>query len=357
VKLFNGREDHSSLPASVALGLVNRDDRLAWCTGTFISDDLVVTASHCLAPEIKEIYYAATTEAVKSGAGTLASEWIPNPGHIKGKDGVPQDYGVVRFPKGSFSGQAASLATTSPSKGETVSVVGYGYSEFKGFNELQGMGKRMVGTAVLGDVGEAIQWSAKPGDTSTAMNLPGDSGGPVYNSQGELAGIISHRELDTDMDSGQWVEMRAYAANLTTSQAASFILSHRTGGSPGGDAAPGNTPDNNSSGGANPGGESVGGYSCEQQKAWGKCGEPWMQPVCDSVCGRPGSGSGGDIATGNEASGNPVPSNEDSGNPAPSTSPGVPGVGGYSCEQQKAWGKCGEPWMRPVCDDVCASGG
>lgn len=29
---------------------------------------------------------------------------------------------------------------------------------------------------------------------------------------------------------------------------------------------------------------SVGGYTCEQQKDWGKCHESWMHPVCDSVC-------------------------------------------------------------------------
>ena len=28
-------------------------------------------------------------------------------------------------------------------------------------------------------------------------------------------------------------------------------------------------------------------------------------------------------------------------------------VGGYTCEQQKEWGKCNKPWMSPVCDHVC----
>ena len=30
----------------------------------------------------------------------------------------------------------------------------------------------------------------------------------------------------------------------------------------------------------------VGGYTCEQQKEWGKCEEPWMSPTCDAVCNR-----------------------------------------------------------------------
>ena len=31
-------------------------------------------------------------------------------------------------------------------------------------------------------------------------------------------------------------------------------------------------------------GSSVGGYSCEDQQKWGKCGQTWMSPVCDYVC-------------------------------------------------------------------------
>jgi hypothetical protein len=77
----------------------------------------------------------------------------------------------------------------------------------------------------------------------------------------------------------------------------------------------------------------VGGYTCEQQKAWNKCSEPWMHPVCSSVCGAAGT-------LNQVASANPAPAN-------------VAMVGGYRCEQQKAWNKCSEPWMHPVCDAVC----
>jgi hypothetical protein len=82
----------------------------------------------------------------------------------------------------------------------------------------------------------------------------------------------------------------------------------------------------------------VGEYTCEQQKAWGKCGESWMKGVCDHVCNT-GWGSA------------PMPAPTGGGMPA-----GGGSIGGYSCEQQKAWGKCGESWMRGVCDHVCNSG-
>ena len=65
--------------------------------------------------------------------------------------------------------------------------------------------------------------------------------------------------------------------------------------------------------------DSVGGYSCEQQASWGKCGEPWMHPDCSHACRY------------------------------------TVGVGGYSCEQQASWGKCGEPWMHPICSQACGA--
>lgn len=34
-------------------------------------------------------------------------------------------------------------------------------------------------------------------------------------------------------------------------------------------------------------------YTCQQQKSWGKCGEPWMKGYCCSVCGGGGGGGGG----------------------------------------------------------------
>lgn len=34
-------------------------------------------------------------------------------------------------------------------------------------------------------------------------------------------------------------------------------------------------------------------YTCQQQKSWGKCSEPWMRGYCCSVCGGGGGGGGG----------------------------------------------------------------
>ena len=75
------------------------------------------------------------------------------------------------------------------------------------------------------------------------------------------------------------------------------------------------------------GGGGVGGYTCEQQVAWGKCSQSWMHPVCDYACGGSGYGSGY----------------------------GSDPLSGYTCEQQAGWGKCSQPWMQPTCDYICGS--
>lgn len=75
------------------------------------------------------------------------------------------------------------------------------------------------------------------------------------------------------------------------------------------------------------------GYTCAQQKEWGKCGEGWM--VSDGFC----------RATCGGASSSPPP-------PAGGCTDNTP-PGGYTCAQQKEWGKCGESWMVGFCDATC----
>ncbi|PRW44355.1 G8 domain-containing [Chlorella sorokiniana] len=63
-----------------------------------------------------------------------------------------------------------------------------------------------------------------------------------------------------------------------------------------------------------------GGFSCAQQKAWGKCTEAWIRDggFCKASCGQCASST---ACTDNTP------------------------AGGFSCVQQAAWGKCSEAWM------------
>lgn len=74
-----------------------------------------------------------------------------------------------------------------------------------------------------------------------------------------------------------------------------------------------------------------GGYTCAQQKEWGKCGEPWMAAggYCQKTCAGAQAAAGGGCT-------DVVP---------PGTS--------FTCQQQKDWGKCGESWMAGFCAATC----
>jgi hypothetical protein len=198
----------------------------------------------------------------------------------------------------------------------------------------------MLGTAsidkIYDNLDNTIEWKTTDADSNRAVVMAMDSGGPVFNAQGELVGVNCCASVKK-AQAGGWVA-DSVVSNITTGPSTEFISSQLSGSSPG----PGGTPAPSSK----PGGPSVGGFTCEQQKAWGKCNEAWMHPVCDSVCNGSTPGPGG----------NPAPSTKPGGTPAPSTKPGGPSVGGFTCEQQKAWGKCKEAWMHPVCDSVCNGG-
>lgn len=79
-------------------------------------------------------------------------------------------------------------------------------------------------------------------------------------------------------------------------------------------------------------------YTCETQKSWGKCGESWMHGYCATVCGTCQKGG---------ASPPPACTND-----APPAAPGQPP---YSCDDQKRFGKCSEPWMKGHCGSVCGT--
>ncbi|KAL4433088.1 hypothetical protein ABPG77_006515 [Micractinium sp. CCAP 211/92] len=75
-----------------------------------------------------------------------------------------------------------------------------------------------------------------------------------------------------------------------------------------------------------------GGFTCAQQKAWGKCSDAWLQAggFCKATCG---------------------------GCPTSGTCTDIQPPGGYTCAQQKAWGKCSDAWLQAggFCKATCGS--
>lgn len=95
-------------------------------------------------------------------------------------------------------------------------------------------------------------------------------------------------------------------------------------------------------------------HTCEEQAAWRKCDESFMQGFCDRSCGRcegetpdPDPGPVPDPDPDPDADPDPDPSGPD-----PECTD-VPPDDVHSCAEQSTWGKCGEPFMQGFCDNSC----
>merc|ERR1711971_105300 len=84
------------------------------------------------------------------------------------------------------------------------------------------------------------------------------------------------------------------------------------------------------------------------QKTFGKCTASWMKGHCCQTCFQcraPGCGGGPSPPS-------PPPPPFPPSPPGPSCKD-IPPSGGYSCAQQKSFGKCSASWMKGHCCNTC----
>lgn len=182
------------------------------CSATFISDQDALTAAHCLEPyqgyAPTLVYVEFTTDPTTGNKirrdkaiAVSARKHTRNNGYEQG----PYDLAVVTFP----AGTAPAIATISSApfrSRETVTIVGFGISETHLVNGIQTGPGAMVkrkGTNIISNHrnGElVIQGTAVPQKNLAAgensSSAPGDSGGSLYNSQGQLIGVVSGGEFE-----------------------------------------------------------------------------------------------------------------------------------------------------------------
>ncbi len=196
-------DPHATVALSQGTGL---------CTGTFLSSTTAITAVHCVDRE------NPTGNVNVDGIASLQvffSERYQTPVEhgdlIEGR--IKYDVAVLVFPPGTgeFLGIKSypKLATTDPKSGDTVYLVGFGMSDpyafLTGDEENAGAGIKGWGTATISETKDGMLFTEpitienkKPVATetlsvrpNTSRGLPGDSGGALYNTQGEIVGITS----------------------------------------------------------------------------------------------------------------------------------------------------------------------
>lgn len=190
----------SDYPAVVELEFLSKEGK-GICTGSFVSDQHLVTAAHCLpAPEEQGFELFITREGKKIAAASyirhpqfqdLAAGAAPT-----AKDGR-YDLAVVTFPVATAPATLALPKATGAKVGELVTLVGYGITATDAaFNtaHIKRMGSNTIklaqdGIFALSDMTRKVLTQTQPGEIVAAAR--GDSGGPALNRQGEIVGIIS----------------------------------------------------------------------------------------------------------------------------------------------------------------------
>lgn len=110
-------------------------DGRGMCTGSFVSDSLLITAAHCV-DRFSTISY--------NGVNANRSDVFVNPGWPVTADACAAsapspkyDLALVRFPAGTFRGQEyAKLLGRAPNQGEEFTIVGFGNNVIKPYEKF-----------------------------------------------------------------------------------------------------------------------------------------------------------------------------------------------------------------------------
>lgn len=214
--LVNGQLDtQGTYEAVVVLTTKGR----SLCTGTFVSDNTVITAAHCInSAEEGGGLRANVADKFIEPLFSLVPE-IP----AKTDRGVKDDLAVVVFPDNTAQ-TWASLSRFSPKIGQRITIVGVGQTDF--LNDSRPDGKRRFGQNTIsgfGVDGTEIQYEVPINEktreitNADAITGRGDSGGPLFLGNG-LIGVVSRGNLEPENG-----KLKEFDTNLFTAKIESFL--------------------------------------------------------------------------------------------------------------------------------------
>lgn len=170
-----------SYPSVVAIG-----DGRSTCTGTFISDHVLITAAHCLKSNSMGLIDSQTYQmTVRAVAVYAHPSYDQNATYAVG----PNDIGIVVFPKGT-STQYSRLAIAPPKLNDAFKIVGFGRISD---NMPDSAGIKRIGSNKIAGLSNGVisfAGSSSSDGSPESLSSFGDSGGPLIIND-NISGVCS----------------------------------------------------------------------------------------------------------------------------------------------------------------------
>lgn len=233
----NGIEISEETYASVVLLVSVTEEGQSICTATFVNDQQVVTAGHCvydLDPNEPSLYYVHLNEQGEGEYSVKAKSFAINPDYdMTVNNGVnPQDLAVVTFPEDTAPA-VSQISFKTPAVGSELTIVGYGnnrnYMEENGKLSGSGAGTKRVGDNILrANSSGFLSFYGLPeangvveaGEQSASAS--GDSGGPMIVGN-RLVGVTSGGGLS--QGSGDSLIKVSHYVDLNSPESRRFLSS------------------------------------------------------------------------------------------------------------------------------------
>lgn len=169
----------ASDPAVVA---IVTSDGVVDCSGTVIAPNFVLTAGHCIVPQIAQgasVVFGSTVATPSASIPLVASRVDPSFDPIT----LANDAAIVVL-GAAAPATSIPLATAPPAVGSSLRIVGWG----KTGGDAGDIGTKRSGTTVVTSVA-GTTFAVAP---SPSQPCEGDSGGPAFGATGDVVGITSH---------------------------------------------------------------------------------------------------------------------------------------------------------------------